>query len=332
MGVVFRARDPAADRLVALKVLAHEAAPAGTRRQRMEREGELTAHLDHPHVVRVHSAGSIEGRRYLAYELLEGSRPLSEAWDLPLERRLELLRQAAAGLAHAHERGILHRDVKADNILVTAAGEAKLADFGVATAVGLERLTRTGALIGTPSHMAPEQVTGDRGTLGPATDVWALGVTLYHQLTGELPFDAETLVGYIQAIKIGRYPLPSRVAPGVSPPLEAVVRGALQVTPAHRFPHAGAFAEALEVALNGRRPTRLTPRRAGAVALGVTMAFAGLAGGARASGGGGPAEPIEPEVAAVESRRAQPPPPAPPPRRRPGPPGPCPPRSGPRRT
>ena len=126
-----------------------------------------------------------------AYELVDNCRGLSQAFaDLDLTARLGLVRDAALALGYAHERGVLHRDVKPDNVLVDGRGRVKVADFGLALALGMKRLTKSGSFVGTPTHMAPEQFEGKDGELSPATDVWALGVILYEALTGKLPFPA----------------------------------------------------------------------------------------------------------------------------------------------
>ncbi|MCO5164929.1 MAG: serine/threonine protein kinase [Planctomycetes bacterium] len=171
-GAVYRARDLERGGEVALKVAL--ARPEWVRLQRFLREGEVTAALRHPNIVGIHSMGVADGRPYLAYELVEGARQLDEAArGAPLGRRVELVRDAARALGHAHARGVVHRDVKPANVLVDGAGRVRVADFGLAQALDHERLTVTGALLGTPAYMAPEQLRARRGDVGPPTDVWA---------------------------------------------------------------------------------------------------------------------------------------------------------------
>ncbi|RMG06616.1 MAG: hypothetical protein D6731_25320 [Planctomycetota bacterium] len=252
MGAVFRARDLASGRCVALKLVA-ESERRPDRLARLLREGELTATLRHPNVVTIHGAGAANGRPYLAYELLEGCRPLDRVWredGTPLAERVRMIRDAARGLAAAHARGIVHRDVKPDNILVDREGWVRVADFGLATAAGLERLTRTGALVGTPSAMAPEQLEGDR-PVTPASDVWALGVTLYFALTDRLPFEGANFLEFAARVARARPTPPRRIEPSVPPELEAVCLKALSERPEARYPDAGAFADDLERALRG---------------------------------------------------------------------------------
>ncbi len=267
MGAVFRARDAAASRDVALKVILDEVDEQ--RRERFRREGEVTARLTHPGVVRVHTAGESDGLLYLCYELVEGARPLTAAFaerDLPA--RVGLVRDAALALAHAHAQGVVHRDVKPDNLLVDALGRVRVADFGLAAARDLSRLTQTGAFVGTPTHMAPEQFLATRsGPPGPPADVWSLGVILYQALTCALPFEGATLLELGAQIVEAQPVAPRRRAPGVSPALEAVCLAALAKEPELRYPDAGAFAEDLERALAGEAPSAPSASRAGPLTL-----------------------------------------------------------------
>jgi serine/threonine protein kinase len=179
---VYRAWDRELGREVALKVLR-----GGRSGERFRREARAVAALSHPNVVAVHDAGEADGRLYLVLELVEGG---------PLRTRLRepdaaaLLEQAARGVAAAHGRGLVHRDVTPANILVSREGAPKVADFGLVHEDAAEALTATGAALGTPPYMAPEQVEG-RG-VSPATDVYALGAILYEILAGHPPFTAST--------------------------------------------------------------------------------------------------------------------------------------------
>ncbi|MCO5167555.1 MAG: bifunctional serine/threonine-protein kinase/formylglycine-generating enzyme family protein [Planctomycetes bacterium] len=279
MGVVYRARDPAAGREVALKVVLHEA--DARRLARFVREGEVTATLDHPGIVKVHAAGEADGRPYLAYELVPGARTLDELLPgLPLRRRVEYVRDAARALGFAHARGLVHRDVKGANLLVDAENRLKVADFGLAAGEGLERLTRTGALLGTPQAMAPEQFRGERERQGPPTDVWALGVLLYEALTGAPPFTGGSITELGARICRGELEAPGARAPDVPPDLEAVCLRALSVAPGDRYPDGEALARDLERWLAGA-PVEARPRRrrrallvAGAVAAAALLGAA----------------------------------------------------------
>jgi serine/threonine protein kinase/formylglycine-generating enzyme required for sulfatase activity len=252
MGIVYRARDREAERDVALKLLLESEQGAGL--ERFWREGQVTASLEHPGIVRIHSAGRAHGRPYLAYELVEGGRTLAEVFaERGLLERVALVRDAAEALGHAHTQGVVHRDVKPENVLVDSEGRVRVADFGLALVGGLERLTRTGALLGTPSYMAPEQIAPDKAhAVGPATDVWALGAMLYEALTGRLPFPAADLVTLAGQVLSGRVSAPRKHAPEVGSALEATCLRALSLEIQDRHADAGVFANALSLALEGR--------------------------------------------------------------------------------
>ena len=269
MGRVLRAFDRASGREVALKLMPLAGRDA-TQLERFRREGEVTARLDHPGIVRVHSAGLLGREAYLAYELVEGARALDEAWEgQPRARRVGMVLEAARALAHAHERGVVHRDVKPGNVLVDGQGRVRVTDFGLARATGLTPLTREGALMGTPFWLAPEGFHGR--PVSTSADVWALGVMLYQALTDALPFNGSTMAELGAKITSQR-PLPPReLDPGVPAPLEAVCLLALEKEAARRPADAGAFAALLEDALAGRHP-------AGAGAAAGRLAAAALVG------------------------------------------------------
>jgi hypothetical protein len=252
MGVVLRAREPETGREVAIKTLLRPDPQAVVR---FRREAETLGALDHPGVVRVHATGELGGLPYLVCELIEGARPLDQASaDLALAARVALVRDACRALGHAHARGVVHRDVKPDNLLVDAAGRVRVTDFGVAALEDRERLTRTGAFVGTPSTMAPEQTTG--AAVGPTADVWALGVVLYQALTGELPFEARSLPELFGCIHRAQPVPPRRRAAGISRELEAVCLRALAREPDDRWPDGEAMAVALDQALAGGGASR----------------------------------------------------------------------------
>jgi serine/threonine protein kinase len=251
MGSVYRARD-SSGRDVALKVITN---PTPHSRARFEREGQVTASLDHPGIVSVHSAGVFEGRLYLVYDLVEGSDLRERFKTLGRDALTKIVLQVAHALGHAHERGVLHRDLKADNILLDTNDVPRIADFGLALAVDFERLTQTGALVGTPMAMAPEQLAGKRDQYGPHTDVWALGILLYHSLTGQEAFGtSSTFVELMSAVVSAHIASPRSVDPSVPRAVEAVCMKALSKKPTDRHPDANAFAEDLARALSGSQP------------------------------------------------------------------------------
>ena len=272
-GVVFRARERASQRYVALKILTRPL--KGTHRERFLREGEITAALHHPGIVRIHSAGEADGLPYLSYELVEGGATLRDRLAQPdLPRNLDLILQVAQALAYAHAQGVVHRDLKPDNVLIDAQGRALVADFGLARRQGAEGLTRDGAVIGTPTHMSPEGFRGE--PIGAPGDVWALGVLLYQALCGELPFVASNLIELAVTVARSDPEPPSAFGP-VPPALEAVARRAMVKDPAGRYPDAGAFAAALEAALAEGSPRwRLRVSRGSAGALLAASLLVGL--------------------------------------------------------
>ena len=249
-GLVLRGRDPSG-RPVALKLLT---SPSDPRRvERLRREGLLAGRLSHPGIAAVHDLVTLQdGRLLLVSELVEG-RTLEEAGrTLDRSGRVELVRQTAAAMAHAHRSGVVHRDLKPANVLVEAAtGAVKVIDFGLATAQDLERLTRTGAIVGTPSHMSPEQLLGEPA--GAPADVWVLGVLLHEALVGQPPFPATAFLELLAQVT-GDPVAPLRGHdPSVPPALEAVTLRALARAPADRFADAGELLAALDDRSEERR-------------------------------------------------------------------------------
>lgn len=278
MGRVYRARDSRTGRQVALKVPI--TSPGSEQRLvRLMREGQAVAALDHPNVVRIHDLGVVEGQPYLAYELLEDAQTLDAAWAAsPLRQRIGWVRDAARALGHAHARGILHRDVKAENLLVDSQGVLRVADFGVAQVMALETLTQTGALLGTPFTMAPEQICGQRELFGPPADVWSLGVLLYVGLTERYPFEGESLVQQIALVTGAALRRPSLLRPDLCPELDRVCERALAKAPEKRYPTGEAFAAALDEVLERPTLTRLPRSRLPlGLAAALLLAVAGLA-------------------------------------------------------
>src|ERR671927_1840793 len=186
MGEVWEARDLELDRLVALKLLGPEADPA-----RFQREAHAAAALSHPNVTQLFDYGAWEGRPYMVLEFLPGGTledRLRDGRPLPDAETERIAREIAAGLAHAHGRGLVHRDLKPANVLFDADGRAKIADFGIARLGGAGTLTEAGTLLGTAAYISPEQAAG--APASTASDVYSFGVILYRMLTGRLPFES----------------------------------------------------------------------------------------------------------------------------------------------
>ena len=295
MGVVYRAREGASGRLVALKAALGSSDP-----RRFEREGELVARLDHPHVVKVHARSQLGGRPAYVYELVPGARTLLEAGaGAALSQRIAWVEQAARGLGHAHAQGLVHRDVKPENLLVDEDQRLRVADFGIAGAEDVERLTRSAQLLGTPYYMAPEALEGERA--GATLDVWSLGVVLYEQLTGELPFGGANLFELRAQIRRGSPRAPRALRPEVGEELSRVCLRALALSPAERYADGAAFAAALAAS---RQPAPGPRRRAGALVAALGLGL--LALGALLAQGAGAAQVAapSPSVGAEPGRRA----------------------------
>ena len=276
MGVVYLALDQAGQRRVAIKVAS--AAQNENQIARFLREGEVSAALDHPGIVRIYSSGAVGQRPYLVYELVEGARELDAALgELELAERVELVSQVASALGYAHAHGVVHRDVKPANVLVDAQGRARLADFGIARLEGAERLTATGAFVGTPHYMSPEAFRG-LGT-SPASDVWSTGVLLYLALTGELPFRGSSIQELAPQIALARPTSPSRIATNVPKRLEEVCLRCLRGVPEERYPDGAALAEDIGRALREEDLSADARRRSWLAVFAITaLVLVGLAG------------------------------------------------------
>jgi hypothetical protein len=292
MATVFVGRHTATGATHAVKVLALGAGRAALRRERFDREARTLARLDHPGVIRIHGHDvEPDGTAWLSLAFVEGE-DLAGALargPLPWRRAAEVARDVAAALAHAHAADVVHRDVKPGNVLLEAGtGRVVLTDFGVARDDGEGRLTISQELLGTPTYMAPEQVTGDRARVGPASDVFALGVVLHECLVGRPPFEAESLPALTGAILSLDPPPPSSLRAGLPRALDDVVRAALAKDAARR-PPAGALAAALDRILRdlpsglspGARPAR--GRGALAALAAALVLVAGAGAGLRAA-------------------------------------------------
>lgn len=253
-GVVYRARDPSIGRLLAIKTitLSSPADPqeASRLRERLRREAHSAGILSHPGIVVVYDVGQERELAYIAMELVPGrSLQTLLASGQPLDKKLvvSVLRQAAAALDYAHKKGVVHRDVKPANILISEEGVAKITDFGVAKLSSAEQLTITGTVLGTPSYMSPEQIQGK--PVDGRADQFALAVIAYEVLTGEKPFAGESLTTILYKI-VTEQPRPAHhVNPRLPWAVSVVLERALAKKPEERYPSCGEFVAALENAL-----------------------------------------------------------------------------------
>ena len=188
MGVVYKARQNHPERVVALKFLV-AGAHAAEQRVRFLAEANTAARLNHPHIVQVHAVGEHQGQPFLCLEYIAGDHLGKKIGGRPQPPReaAQLLELLARAVQHAHTQGVVHRDIKPANVLLTGEGIPKVTDFGLARFGGAD-LTATGAVLGTPAYMSPEQARGDNAAVGPASDVWSLGAIFYELLTGQAPF------------------------------------------------------------------------------------------------------------------------------------------------
>jgi serine/threonine-protein kinase len=263
MGVVYEAVQLSLSRRVALKVIAPELSRNERFQERFRREGRAQAALDHPNVVTVHDFGETDGQLYISMQLVRGPslKELIHRGELDLGRVQRILRPIADALDTAHEKGMIHRDFKPQNILVGSRDHAYLADFGLTQAYGEPGLTRTGQFVGTLDYIAPEQIHGRPATR--RSDVYSFGAVLFECLTGTPPYpresDAATLFAHVSE------PLPrvSELRPGAPATIDDVLIRALAKNPDERLPTATAVMDELEHALGGAPPAvASTPRTA----------------------------------------------------------------------
>jgi non-specific serine/threonine protein kinase len=255
MGEVYRAQDLSLDRPVAIKFLPAWAADDPTAVERLVREAKLASALNHPHIVTIYAIEQSDSLPFLVMEYVEGE----TLRDRLARKPLEIAELAAVGaevadaLESAHRIGLIHRDIKSTNILITADGHAKVVDFGLAKRLpsfqpgpdetALKSLTATGALVGTAAYMSPEQTRGE--PLDPRTDLFSLGVVLYEAATGRLPFEGPTMLSVLHEIALVEPPAPSRARPGLPRALDQVLLRAMAKDKARRFSSAAELAAAL---------------------------------------------------------------------------------------
>ncbi len=298
MGVVYKARQVSLNRLVALKMILAGELASDDEVSRFRAEAEAAANLDHPNIVPIHDIGEREGRHYFTMKLIDGGSLTAHLARLAKDpaTTAALLAKVARAVHHAHQQGILHRDLKPGNVLLSADGEPHVADFGLAKRFGAGHSATSGT-VGTPCYMAPEQAAARKG-LTVAADVYALGVILHEMLTGRTPFQGGTPYEVLVQVIEKEPPPPSSFNPGIDPDLEAICLRCLQKDPARRYESAQALAEDLERWGRGEptlaRPLPLLGRvskwfqangRAAAIIVAVGLAWGASVGMAMAASG-----------------------------------------------
>jgi WD40 repeat protein len=273
MGVVYKARQLSLNRIVALKLIAAEQLASPKALERFHTEAEAAANLDHPNIVPIYETGALEGRHYFTMKLVEGQSLAQRMKGLRLPmavstssrpaglssrvaaRQLEIaqfMAKVADAVHYAHQRGILHRDLKPGNILIDIAGEPHISDFGLAKRIESDSgVTHSGELLGTPAYMAPEAAAGKTRQLTTAADIYGLGVILYELLTGRPPFRAETSVETLHALLHDEPTAPRALNRAVPRDLETICLKCLQKEPAQRYTSARALAEDLRHFIHG---------------------------------------------------------------------------------
>jgi predicted Ser/Thr protein kinase len=249
MSNVFRAHDRLLERTVALKILHEQYTRDEDYVERFRREARAVAQLAHPNIVTVIDRGEQEGRQFIVFEYIDGDnlKELSNRGPLEVREAIRLTLQVARALSFAHERGLVHRDVKPQNVLLNEDGQAKVTDFGIARSLDVHGVTQTGTVLGTSDYIAPEQARGQK--VDPKTDIYSLGVVLYELLSGEVPFAGDNFVAV--AMRHVNEPAPSVLDRRLDCPvrLDLAIQRAMSKDPEDRFESMGDFALELEACL-----------------------------------------------------------------------------------
>jgi eukaryotic-like serine/threonine-protein kinase len=264
MAEVYLAHDDVLDREVALKILSNSYSGDEEFVERFRREAQSAAALTHPNIVSIYDRGETDddpGTYYIAMEYLPGGSlkdRINSRGALPARTAAEVALQIAEALKAAHERDVVHRDIKPHNILVTESGDLKVTDFGIARAATSSTMTRTGSIMGTAHYISPEQALGEPA--GPQSDLYSLGVVLYEMLTGELPFDAETPIG-IAMKHVNESPKPpSELDSSIPEGLDAITLRLISKNPEERYPDESELIRDLENVVRGYSPSWETTR------------------------------------------------------------------------
>jgi tRNA A-37 threonylcarbamoyl transferase component Bud32 len=254
MGVVWKARQSTLNRDVALKLIRAGALASRDEVARFLREAEAAANLQHPNIVAIHEVGEHDGQHYFSMDLVNGRDLAALLADGPLapQRAARYVKIIAEAIHFAHQRGTLHRDLKPQNVLIDAADQPRITDFGLAKIMKDDsQLTQSGVVMGSPSYMPPEQAAGRTGDIGPASDVYSLGAILYELLTGRPPFRGATAMATLRDVMESEPASPRRLKADIPPDLETICLKCLEKSPAARYSTARALAEELDRFLKG---------------------------------------------------------------------------------
>ena len=251
MATVFQAYQPKMERYVALKVLRREFSRNPEFVGRFSQEARVIAQLEHPHILPIYDYGEADGYTYMAMRLVKGgslSDRLKKHGKMDLPAILRIITQVGGALDYAHKRNVIHRDFKPGNVLIDEFGNCLLTDFGIAKLIeATSHLTATGGILGTPFYISPEQGAGEQ--IDHRSDIYALGVVLYHMVVGEVPYKADTPMAVVFKHIHDPLPLPSRKVPGLPEPIERVILKALAKNPEDRYASAGGLVDALQAAM-----------------------------------------------------------------------------------
>jgi serine/threonine-protein kinase len=250
MGIVFQAHDKQLNEQVAIKILSPLLSNDSDALDRMKREVSAARRITHPNVIRIHDIAETKGLHYVSMEYFYGTtlkEHIRHGGSLSLMESYNIASQIADGLEEAHKQGVIHRDLKSQNIIIAPSGHLKIIDFGLAHSAHLQGMTATGLIMGTPEYMAPEQVAGKR--VDERADIYALGIILYELFTGKVPFsgDSAIAVGFMQMKDPPRPP--REINPQLPEEIETVILKCLQKEPAARYASVGQVKSALETAM-----------------------------------------------------------------------------------
>jgi serine/threonine-protein kinase len=278
MGVVYKAIDLELDRVVALKMIRRELGRDPRMVEQFKREIILAREISHENVIRIHDLGEADGVKYISMKYIEGTSLrdlLTATGRLTLEKAVSIGKQVCSALAAAHRKGVIHRDLKPQNIMIDRDGDVQVMDFGIARSLQAKEVTEAGHIVGTPHYMSPEQAQGRTGD--ERSDVYSLGCILYEMATGHRPFEADTLEGLIHHHIEENPRAPSELNPGIPLDLEALILKALEKDPMRRFQSAGDLRQSLDEAAGSLQQTTTDQDTRSVEAAGVTDTQASIA-------------------------------------------------------